>query len=179
MSSPYIFRRARFPLSLLVLALIAATLSSQRRHPHQWSDTDASRPPGLLPDPRLTPGAINPAVTQANIDSTICVRGYTRTVRPPFEISNQLKHQVMHLYRSTGSIHAYELDHLIPLELGGCPTCLANLWPQPWASPGAHEKDDVELYLNIRVCRHSMTLAEAQRLISTDWYSIYQSTVNR
>ena len=178
MTLPYIFRRSRFPVALLVSALIAATLSSQRRHQPPLSETNVSRPPGVLPDPRLTPGAINPTVTQSNIDSTICVRGYTRTVRPPFEISNQLKHQVMRSYRSTGTIHDYELDHLIPLELGGCPTCITNLWPQPWAPPGAHQKDDVELYLHDRVCRHSITLAEAQRLISSDWYSLYRS-INR
>lgn len=36
-----------------------------------------------LPDPACTPGAIDPAVTQANISSTICRSGYTSTVRPP------------------------------------------------------------------------------------------------
>src|SRR5579872_5329391 len=36
-----------------------------------------------LPDPTCTPGSIDPAVTQATILSTICVNGYTKTVRPP------------------------------------------------------------------------------------------------
>src|SRR5579884_2059421 len=36
-----------------------------------------------LPDPRCTPGAISPAVTQATIGTTICREGYTETVRPP------------------------------------------------------------------------------------------------
>ncbi len=40
---------------------------------------------GRLPDPRCTPGAIDPAVTQANIRRTICVSGYTTKVRPPAE----------------------------------------------------------------------------------------------
>ena len=34
------------------------------------------------PHADLTPGAIDPRVTQDNIHETICVRGYTRTVRP-------------------------------------------------------------------------------------------------
>ena len=37
----------------------------------------------IIPDPRFTPGAINPDVTQENIDSTICVPGFTKTIRPP------------------------------------------------------------------------------------------------
>ncbi len=44
-----------------------------------------------LPDPALTPGAINPDVTQANIGSTVCVRGWTKTVRPPASHTNRLK----------------------------------------------------------------------------------------
>ncbi|MCW2898087.1 MAG: hypothetical protein JWO67_352, partial [Streptosporangiaceae bacterium] len=38
---------------------------------------------GPLPDPACTPGAIDPAVNQSNIKSTICSPGYTGTVRPP------------------------------------------------------------------------------------------------
>jgi hypothetical protein len=39
--------------------------------------------PSALPNPTRTPGAINPAVTQANIGETICMKGWTKTVRPP------------------------------------------------------------------------------------------------
>jgi hypothetical protein len=41
------------------------------------------------PDPHRTPGAINPAVTQDTIASTICVKGWTRTVRP---LGSTLRH---------------------------------------------------------------------------------------
>jgi hypothetical protein len=51
--------------------------------------------------------------------------------------------------------------------------CIANLWPQPWAPPGANEKDEVESYLRDRVCHRLMTLSEAQQLIATNWYSVY------
>jgi hypothetical protein len=44
-----------------------------------------------LPDPAVTPRAINPAVTQANIDETICRRGWTHTIRPPKEYTTTLK----------------------------------------------------------------------------------------
>ena len=127
----------------------------------------------VLPRPDLTPGAIDPLVTQANIWSTICRRGYTATVRPPYEYTNALKHELMSEYGVPGSIHNYELDHDVPLELGGCPDCKSNLWPQPWSSPGAHEKDEVENYLNRQVCSHAMSLAEAQREIASDWYAVY------
>lgn len=35
---------------------------------------------GDLPNPRMTPGAIDPSVTQENIHKTVCVKGYTKTV---------------------------------------------------------------------------------------------------
>jgi hypothetical protein len=165
----------------MALCFLALKLTSY--NPRRLTAPQAPLPAGraaaaALPDPRLTPGAIDPAVTQQNIASTICVAGYTRSVRPTFQVSNSLKHQVMSLYHSPNSIHDYELDHLIPLELGGCPSCIANLWPQPWTTPGAHEKDDVELYLHDRVCHRLITLQKAQHLISTNWYSVYLA-INR
>jgi hypothetical protein len=42
-----------------------------------------ARDRGRLPDRRCTPGAVDPAVTQVDIRSTICSPGYTETVRPP------------------------------------------------------------------------------------------------
>jgi len=38
----------------------------------------------------LTPGALNPDVTQATIRSTICRRGWTKTVRPPTSFTSAL-----------------------------------------------------------------------------------------
>lgn len=130
---------------------------------------------GILPRRDLTPGAIDPRVTASNIGSTICRRGYSATVRPAFEYTNAMKHRLMRSYGVTGSIHDYELDHLIPLELGGCPDCETNLWPQPrGVFPGAREKDEAEDYLNHEVCSGAMPLAEAQREIAFDWYAVYK-----
>jgi hypothetical protein len=85
-----------------------------------------------------------------------------------------MKHQLIRVYGVRGSIHDYELDHLIPLELGGCPNCETNLWPQPRNSfPGAGEKDEVEDYLHHQVCSGALSLAEAQREIASDWYAVY------
>jgi hypothetical protein len=42
-----------------------------------------------LPDSSLTPGAINPEITQQNIQQTVCVKGYTKTIRPPTNYTNK------------------------------------------------------------------------------------------
>ena len=151
------------------------TLAQVSDDPFQSASTHANLPPGVLPRHDLTPGAIDPRVTQSNVRNTICRRGYTSTVRPPFEYTNAMKHRLMRIYGVAGSIHDYELDHLIPLELGGCPKCEANLWPEPRnVFPGASEKDEVESYLRDQVCSGRMPLAEAQQQIAADWYGVYR-----
>ena len=73
-----------------------------------------------------------------------------------------------------GTSADYEEDHFISLELGGSPTDPRNLWPEPYGpKPGAREKDAVENYLHKQVCSGAMTLAQAQRAITTDWYKVY------
>jgi hypothetical protein len=109
----------------------------------------------------LTPGALNPGVAQETIGSTICRHGWTSTVRPPTEYTNELKVEQMRAYRRTGSPHDYQEDHLISLELGGHPTDPRNLWPEPY--PRASTVDGIENELNAAVCSGRMTLAEAQR----------------
>ena len=109
----------------------------------------------------LTPGALNPDVTQANIRETICVRGWTKTVRPPVEYTNALKLKQMRVYGETGSPEEYQEDHLISLELGGDPRDQRNLWPEPY--PRAAKVDTIENELNAKVCSGELTLAEAQQ----------------
>ena len=109
----------------------------------------------------LTPGVLNPAVTQATIASTICRSGWTRTIRPPVEVTNALKQRQLRQYRLRGPPSAFQEDHLISLELGGNPDDPRNLWPEPY--PRASAVDQIENDLNHRVCAGSLTLAEAQR----------------
>jgi hypothetical protein len=109
----------------------------------------------------LTPGVLNAAVTQATIRSTICVPGWTRTVRPPVSYTNDLKRRQMPAYGLHGALSGYQEDHLISLELGGNPTDPRNLWPEPY--PRAAAVDRIENELNHRVCTGSLTLAQAQR----------------
>ena len=110
----------------------------------------ASDPILDLPVSAVTPGATNSAVTQSNIQKTICISGYTATIRPTSSYTTKLKIQQLKSlpysrYGST-STSLFEEDHLIPLELGGNPTSPLNLWPEPWNDAyGAHKK----MYLKI------------------------------
>jgi hypothetical protein len=126
----------------------------------------------VLPDPSCTPGATDPAVTQATIDRTICVSGWTSTIRPPENYTENLKRQQMTAYGDTASISSYEEDHLIPLELGGSPTSPQNLWPEPGASP--NPKDAVEDAARSAVCDGRLTLAAAQQSIASNWIALGQ-----
>jgi hypothetical protein len=99
-------------------------------------------------------------VTQANIRTTICRRGWTRTVRPPVAYTNALKHRQMRLYHERGAPSAYQEDHLVSLELGGHPTDPRNLWPEPY--PRASVVDAIENELNAKVCSGALSLADAQ-----------------
>ena len=144
-------KRADFLLILVALAVLAVLV--------------AQRPASELSPYRaswiLTPGALNADVTQASIPSTICKSGWTRTIRPPTDYTNELKRKQMNEYRREGSLSDYQEDHLISLELGGHPTDPKNLWPQPY--PRASEVDREENRLNDAVCSGDLSLAEAQR----------------
>jgi len=141
----------------------------------------ASRSPVGLPRGDLTPGAINPAATQANLAQTVCKPGWAATVRPPSAYTSALKvtQIVQYGYKDKNPSH-YEEDHLVPLELGGAPRDHRNLWPEPNAvtlpdgtSIGGPDKDDLEDYLHAKVCDGSMTLQQAQLAIARDWIAAW------
>ena len=130
-----------------------------------------------LPDPARTPGAVNPAVTEANIDATICVPGWSHTIRPPREITDELKRRKIQQYGYADRRPSlYEEDHLVPLGLGGAPTDPRNLWPQPRDPPdgwSASKKDELEAALNHLVCAHGVRLDEAQHAMANNWHEAY------
>ena len=133
------------------------------------------------PQPTITPGALNPQVTQANIRSTICVPGYTRGIRPPERYTERLKREGIRAYGYTDRrLRDYEEDHLISLELGGSPDSPRNLWPEPhhviggW---GSYAKDRLENRLHALVCRGRLSLAQAQYDIRHDWIAAYAKYV--
>jgi hypothetical protein len=141
-------------VALVVAALFVAALT------HCGGDGKQTLPP-VLASATLTPGALNPDVTQDTIDRTICVHGWTKTVRPPSSYTAQLKLKQMEQYGLTGPPSGYQEDHLISLELGGHPTDPRNLWPEPY--PRAAEVDQIENELNDKVCSGKLSLDEAQR----------------
>jgi hypothetical protein len=129
-----------------------------------------------LPDPRCTPGAVSPAVTQSSIDSTICTDGYTERVRPPESITEPEKKASLAAYGDALPLHDYEYDHLVPLELGGATNDPRNLWPEPGASP--NPKDSLEDRLRSMVCDGQLTLAVAQREIAVNWIAAYHRLIS-
>jgi hypothetical protein len=114
-----------------------------------------------MPNRTLTPGAIQSTDTAA-----ICTPGWAAAHR---DVSEATKDEVAAEY-GLASRAGYEIDHLIPLELGGA-NSVANLWPEPYASPfGAIQKDGLEDWLHQQVCAGDLPLLTAQREIATDWY---------
>lgn len=131
-----------------------------------------------LPDANCTPGAINPQVTQGNIGSTICLSGYTTTIRPSESVTEPEKVASAAAYSYSGSLHTAEYDHLISLELGGDPNDPANLWVEPNDNPNAtssnNTKDTLENKLHSLVCSGQITLVAAQQAIAVNWIDAYQ-----
>jgi len=128
-------------------------------------------PPSVYPDPSLTPGDLLPGVT----GQQTCVSGYAKSVR---SVTTDEKAAVYGRYGIPNVSGMHEVDHFIPLTLGGS-NALTNLWPEPYTPPdaptlGAHEKDQVENYLHGQVCSGRMTLAQAQDAIRTDWVAVYE-----
>jgi len=134
-----------------------------------------------LPNSKLTPGVSNPAVTQKNIGSTICVVGYTKTIRPPASYTTALKRkQLASGYNLNGDLSTadYEEDHLVPLEIGGHPSAVGNLWPEPRSGIfSAGLKDKLENKLHLFICAGKVTLAVAQAVFKTNWIAGYQKYI--
>jgi hypothetical protein len=160
----------------------AAPASSQARAGHLLEVHDPGKVTGTVPaschvlsgprpDPSCTPGAIDPAVTQANIASTICASGYTAKVRPSTSATDKLKAKMYKAYGiPDGTVS--ELDHEVPLELGGA-NDVANLWPEAGKLP--NPKDKVENDLKRAVCSGKVQLAAAQQAIAANWMTAEQT----
>ena len=132
-----------------------------------------------LPNPHLTPGAIDPRVTQSNLRETVCRRGgYTRSVRPPESYTEPLKRRLIAEYGyANRRMYDYELDHLVPLTVGGAPSDPRNLWPEPhhviggW---GSYAKDRLELRMHDMLCHGEISLAQAQQAFIGNWITAYR-----
>jgi hypothetical protein len=106
----------------------------------------------FTPNPALTPGAVVPMTVQ-----TLCGTKWGKDRR---HVTLAMRHQVFAAYGIPYAKHAlYELDHLVPRELGGA-DAVANLWPEVWSD--AHLKDHEENRLHRAVCAGAISLTDAQ-----------------
>lgn len=133
----------------------------------------------ILPPPQ-TPGAIDPAITQAMIDTTVCRPGYAGRARPALGISAPFKRRLMNLQYPGQRMADYELDHLIPISIGGAPFDRRNLWLQPRRGrANAADKNKLAYVLWRLVCEHRLPLRTAQQAISRDWTQAYATYATR
>lgn len=125
----------------------------------------------VLPNPSLTPG-----VARADIAvEQVCKTKWGKDHRA---VTEAMKKQVFASYGfpkgNKDPRCPCEIDHLVSRELGGADE-VANLWPQPYNGVwNAHEKDKLENQLHKEVCTGKLDLAEAQRLIRSNWIKAYQ-----
>jgi hypothetical protein len=121
----------------------------------------------ILPNSKLTPGSV------LTTDTTlICKPGYSKTVR---HTSGKLKRQIYAEYGVNARAGHYEIDHLIPLGIGGADT-RENLWPESYdTQPGnALAKDRLEDFLHTEVCSGRISITQAQKEIAADWIAAYR-----
>jgi hypothetical protein len=140
----------------VAVALVVAAIAVWPRHRPALSVARASW--------TMTPGVINPDVTQRTLATTICRSGFTHTIRPPHEYTDDLKRKQLREYGFAGSTSQFQEDHLISLELGGHPTDPRNLWPE--RRPRAEEVDRIENELNAQICSGRISLQEGRKRIS-------------
>ena len=114
------------------------------------------------------PLPLNPSVNSSTIHETICVKGWTARIRPPVYFTNRIKKQRMReLGLPLELISDFQLDHKLPLSLGGSPDNPANLVLQDIDE--AEAKDAVEHCLPAAVCAGIISLHEAQQAMWNDW----------
>lgn len=119
------------------------------------------------PQYSCTPGRVNPILTKV----VICAKSFRTGKYRNSETSEKQKEQVYQIYgiakpqHNRGKQQQCELDHLVPLELGGADS-LDNIWPQ---CGDFRTKDKVETALHRAVCSGAVDLGQAQQAISEDW----------
>ncbi|HWK10844.1 MAG TPA: HNH endonuclease signature motif containing protein [Vicinamibacterales bacterium] len=123
-----------------------------------------------------TPTPATPGVTRTLTRAAVC---RTRWGVDRRHVTLSMRKQVFAAYGIPWREHAkYEVDHLVPRELGGADD-VANLWPQPWEGAwNARMKDRLENRLHRLVCAGTVSLSSAQQRIRTDWIAAYRRYVS-
>jgi hypothetical protein len=125
-----------------------------------------------LPDRSLTPGDALEVTT-----AEICRPGYSARARDVPAAAKEMVYRAYHRKPARGI--CCEIDHLIPLELGGS-NRMANLWPETYAGIwNAHRKDRLEARFHSLVCAGVVDLAAAQHAIAADWVAAYRTYIAR
>ncbi len=135
-----------------------------------------------IPDHTRTPGAINKDITQDNIQTTVCVAGWTKTIRPSASYTEELKKRQMRELGLPGTARDYHEDHLVPLCVGGAPRDARNLWPQPLKGKWTDKRKDLlEASVCRQVCKGDITLQAGQAIFldETDWTKAYEKYFRR
>ena len=174
--------------AMLVFATLALVACEQSQPPVSQASPTVSptAPTTVSPQPSptvdvchvngVTYCARNPAVTQATIGTTICVRGWTATIRPPASYTDQLKAQQLQQFagRHQGdpqwNVAGTEEDHRLSLDLGGAPSDPMNLSPEVRRTATLKDEDEAALGGSQgKVCRGEMTLEQAQQELISKW----------
>jgi hypothetical protein len=164
-------------LPVILVALACAPAQAFHRHPlgpsHRLGPLtkhSGCRVRHALPDTACTPGVYFEHATKSDV-CAVGLSAYTRNVPDAQKEAVYSAYGVSTRYDGTNG----ELDHLVPLELGGT-NARANLFPESARTkPGAHEKDQLENALRSEVCDGKIRLRRAQQLIARDWVAAYRA----
>jgi hypothetical protein len=125
---------------------------------------------GPSPDRACSPGAYYSKLTRGVICSAAFHTGDIRNVpqSEKYEVEREYGLQPARYGRTL------EIDHIVPLEIGGS-NDIANLYPeQADARPGYHVKDRLENRLHALVCAGQIGLRSAQERIADNWQLLYR-----
>lgn len=171
----------RITLVSSLLCLVASADTPDRRVPAPYAyaiaDGDWTKALAVLPDQMRTPGKVREGATAVEL----CMDGFTTKA---FRHTTPAMKRAVYLRYNTSPNAGLcksgcEVDHLVPLTLGG-DDVIENLWPQPSEpKPGFHQKDALEVRLHSRVCHGLMTLGEAQQCITSNWYECWKTYVRQ
>lgn len=123
-----------------------------------------------LPSVFQTPGAKGKAS-----EAQVCAADFEASAKP---VAKWQRDQALERYGKRPEDFTGELDHLIPVSLGGS-NDPDNLWPLPENKDmGPEQKKALEVKLHQLVCDKTLKLKDAQDAIRKDWVKAYNQYVN-